>query len=121
MPYNINEFLRGGKRTHEIDEAYRMLGMGNDLARLRGLFLMYLLSEKNLSYQDLKDIVKPNQGHLIASSACLGSQLDKFLLRYMDTGDSEYYDTAMRWCQYIVDILTYNCTQNNYYSKNNTK
>ena len=56
-------------------------------------------------YQDLKDIVKPNQGHLIASSACLGSQLDKFLLRYMDTGDSEYYDTAMRWCQYIVDIF----------------
>ena len=56
-------------------------------------------------YQDLKDIVKPNQGHLIASSACLGSQLDKFLLRYMDTGDSDYYDTAMRWCQYIVDIF----------------
>ncbi len=56
-------------------------------------------------YQDLKDIVKPNQGHLIASSACLGSQLDKFLLRYMDTGDEEYYETAKRWCQYIVDIF----------------
>ena len=56
-------------------------------------------------YQDLKDIVKPNQGHLIASSACLGSQLDKFLLRYMDTGDIEYYNTAVRWCQYIVDIF----------------
>ena len=56
-------------------------------------------------YQDLKDIVKPNQGHLIASSACLGSQLDKFLLRYMDTGDIEYYNTAARWCQYIVDIF----------------
>ena len=56
-------------------------------------------------YQDLKDIVKPNQGHLIASSACLGSQLDKFLLRYMDTGDEEYYETAKRWCQYIIDIF----------------
>ena len=56
-------------------------------------------------YQDLKDIVKPNQGHLIASSACLGSQLDKFLLRLMDTNDSEYYDTAKRWCEYIVDIF----------------
>jgi len=56
-------------------------------------------------YQDLKDIVKPNQGHLIASSACLGSQLDKFLLRYMDTGDEDYYDTAKRWCQYIEDIF----------------
>ena len=56
-------------------------------------------------YQDLKDIVKPNQGHLIASSACLGSQLDKFLLQYMDTGDEEYFDTAKRWCEYIVDIF----------------
>ena len=34
-------------------------------------------------YQDLKDIVKPNPGHLIASSACLGSQLDKFLLVFI--------------------------------------
>ena len=56
-------------------------------------------------YQDLKDIVKPNQGHLIASSACLGSQLDKFLLQYMDTNDVDYYVTAKRWCQYIVDIF----------------
>lgn len=56
-------------------------------------------------YQDLKDIVKPNQGHLIASSACLGSQLDKFLLRYMDTGDEEFYETAKKWCLYIEDIF----------------
>ena len=56
-------------------------------------------------YQDLKDIVKPNQGHLIASSACLGSQLDRFLLQYMDTGDREFYETAKRWCLYIEDIF----------------
>lgn len=56
-------------------------------------------------YQDLKDIVKPNQGHLIASSACLGSQLDKFILQYMDTGDIDYYVTAKKWCKYIVDIF----------------
>ena len=56
-------------------------------------------------YSDLKEIVKPNQGHLIASSACLGSQLDKFLLQYMDTGDIEYYETAKRWCIYIEDIF----------------
>jgi len=56
-------------------------------------------------YQDLKDIVKPNQGHLIASSACLGSQLDRFLLQYMETGDEEFYNTAKRWCLYIEDIF----------------
>ena len=56
-------------------------------------------------YRDLKEIVKPNQGHLIASSACLGSQLDKFLLKYMDTGDEEFYNTAKQWCLYIEDIF----------------
>ncbi len=56
-------------------------------------------------YRDLKEIVKPNQGHLIASSACLGSQLDKFLLKYMDTNDIEFYNTAKNWCLYIEDIF----------------
>ena len=56
-------------------------------------------------YFDLKEIVKPNQGHLIATSACLGSQLDKFLLQYMDTDDEEFYETAKRWCLYIEDIF----------------
>ena len=56
-------------------------------------------------YQDLKDIVKSNQGHLIASSACLGSQLDKFLLQYMETDEIEYLYTAIHWCEYIEDIF----------------
>ena len=33
-------------------------------------------------FSDLEEIVKPNQGHLICSSACLGSRLDKYLLEY---------------------------------------
>ena len=56
-------------------------------------------------YKDLKEIVQSNKGHLIASSACLGSQLDKFLLQYMDTGDKEYYETAKNWCIYIESIF----------------
>lgn len=31
-------------------------------------------------YTDLEEIVKPNQGHIVASTACLGSRLDKLLL-----------------------------------------
>ena len=56
-------------------------------------------------YQDLKEIVKTNQGHLIASTACLGSQLDRFLLQYKETNDEELYKTAKRWCLYIQDIF----------------
>ena len=56
-------------------------------------------------YRDLKEIVGKNPGHLIASSACLGSQLDKFLLQYMDTNNIDYYETAKSWCQYIENIF----------------
>lgn len=31
-------------------------------------------------YSDLEEIIKPNQGHVIASTACLGSRIDKLLL-----------------------------------------
>lgn len=31
-------------------------------------------------YNDLYDIIKPNQGHVVASSACLGGRIDKHLL-----------------------------------------
>jgi len=56
-------------------------------------------------YRDLKEIVGTNPGHLIASSACLGSQLDKFLLQYMDTNDVQFYETAKNWCLYIQNIF----------------
>ena len=56
-------------------------------------------------YRDLKEIVGKNPGHLIASSACLGSQLDRFLLQYMDTNDIGFYETAKSWCKYIENIF----------------
>ena len=31
-------------------------------------------------YSDLEEIIKPNQGHVIGSTACLGSRLDHLLL-----------------------------------------
>ena len=71
----------------------------------RRSYISRRLRRRPTYYRDLKEVVKPNQGHLIASSACLGSQLDKFLLRYMDTGDEEFYKTAKQWCLYIEDIF----------------
>lgn len=32
-------------------------------------------------YSDLEEIIKPNQGHVIASTSCLGSRIDKLLLK----------------------------------------
>lgn len=31
-------------------------------------------------YEDLEEIIKPNQGHVVASTACLGSRIDRLLL-----------------------------------------
>lgn len=56
-------------------------------------------------YKDLKEVVAPNPGHLIASTACLGGQLPKFILKYRETGDINYIETAKNWCQYMVGIF----------------
>lgn len=56
-------------------------------------------------YQDLKDVIGKNPGHIIGSTACLGGQLPKFLLKYRETGDTKYWETAINWCQYMVGIF----------------
>ena len=85
-------------------EGYHQICELSTRAWLRS-YIARRLRRRPTYYQDLKEIVKSNPGHLIASSACLGSQLDKFLLQYMDTNDIEYYNTAKRWCTYIEDIF----------------
>ena len=41
-------------------------------------------------YDDLEEIIKPNQGHVVGSTACLGSRLDKLLLaNNIDDADLE--------------------------------
>ena len=46
-------------------------------------------------YEDLYEVVRPNQGHLIASTACLGSQFDAFILAD-ETGRAWNF---VQWCQ----------------------
>lgn len=49
-------------------------------------------------YSDLEEIIKPNQGHVIASTACLGSRIDKLLLQeYNDgRGMDKAFDEVMK-------------------------
>ena len=46
-------------------------------------------------YSDIEQIVGQNPGHLIASTACLGGELDKLLL----SGDTAGADAFVVWCQ----------------------
>ena len=71
----------------------------------RRSYISRRLRRRPTYYRDLKEVVGNNPGHLIASSACLGSQLDKFLLQYMDTNDIGFYETAKNWCKYIENIF----------------
>ena len=43
-------------------------------------------------YQDLFDIIGANPGHVIGSTACLGSALGTQLLKYQRTNDSNLYE-----------------------------
>ena len=49
-------------------------------------------------YQDLIDIIGANPGHIIGSTACLGSFIDIKLLEYSSTQDAELYKKIINWC-----------------------
>lgn len=48
-------------------------------------------------YQDLYDIIEPNPGHVIASTACLGGNLDTQLIRYRESNDNNLYNHILDW------------------------
>lgn len=56
-------------------------------------------------YSDLEQIIKNNQGHVIASSACLGGYLGTKLLQYKETEDEKDYQKIINWIRYIQDIF----------------
>lgn len=49
-------------------------------------------------YQDLIDIIGTNPGHVIGSTACLGSFIDIKLLEYYSMQDAELYKKIINWC-----------------------
>ena len=45
-------------------------------------------------YSDLEEIVMPNQGHIIANSACIGSQIGIWFLN----GETDKVEEFLQWC-----------------------
>ena len=62
-------------------------------------------------YQDLIDIVGTNPGHLIASSACLGSVLDYQILEYHQQPAQEKWNKILNWCLQMESLFG----KNNFY------
>ena len=62
-------------------------------------------------YSDLEEIIKPNQGHVIASSACLGSWIDQTILKnsqYEGVNDEAFeagQERIEKWISFIQSIF----------------
>lgn len=56
-------------------------------------------------YQDLFDIIVPNRGHVIGSTACIGGTLGTQLLKYKETGDAQLYEKLKYWCRQMEEIF----------------
>ena len=56
-------------------------------------------------YQDLIDIIQPNQGHVIGCTACLGGALSTQLLKYHQTKDENLYEKITRWADQMEWIF----------------
>lgn len=56
-------------------------------------------------YQDLIDIIAPNSGNIVASTACLGGFAPFQLLHYRDSGNSAHRDKLVRWLKSMVKLF----------------
>ena len=62
-------------------------------------------------YQDLIDIIGKDKGHVIMSTACLGSYPSQMLLKYNETKDEELWQYILAWFNRIIEI----CGKENLY------
>ncbi len=56
-------------------------------------------------YQDLIDIITPNQGHVIGLTACLAGSLPTQLLRYRETNDQNLLQKIYLWIEQMDNLF----------------
>lgn len=74
------------------DEGHRQLRELSSCAWERSY--MMFLKRVPTWYSDLEEIVMPNQGHIVANSACIGSQLGIWFLN----GETDKVEEFLNWC-----------------------
>ena len=65
----------------------------------------YAMTRVPTYYQDLIDIVKPNSGHIIGSTACIGGFLPRKILQWVGTNDPTLWDKIKNWCFLMQGIF----------------
>ena len=62
--------------------------------------------ERVPTYKDeLEAIIGDEKGHIIAQSACLGSELDNLILRYIETNDISYKKQIHHFIQWCIKVF----------------
>ena len=56
-------------------------------------------------YSDLEEIIGANPGHVVGSTACLGSAIGTQLLRYRIEQNEDIYRQILNWCKYLENIF----------------
>lgn len=62
-------------------------------------------------YDDLKEIIYTNPGHVIMSTACRGSKISTLILEYAKNPEQEKYDYILRWLHGMTEI----CGKENFF------
>ena len=54
-------------------------------------------------YRDIEEIVYPNKGHLITTTACLGGQFPKLLMEAIEKNNFSKVNNFMNWCREMFE------------------
>lgn len=56
-------------------------------------------------YSDLEEMLETYRGHIIGSTACLGSSINRQLLKYKEDQSPETWNTILDWIDFMVEIF----------------
>lgn len=56
-------------------------------------------------YSDLEKMLEKYKGHVVGSTACLGSGINRQLLKYREDHSVETWNSILDWIDYMVDIF----------------
>lgn len=106
---NPDNFTTGDRYWHFIllakdEEGHKQLRELSTRAWLRS-YVARGMRRVPTYYSDLIDVVDNNKGHLIASTACLGSWLDYQCLELAKSWNEELATHVRNWCRQMVQLF----------------
>ena len=106
---NPDNFTTGDKYWHFIllakdEEGHKQLRELSTRAWLRS-YVARGMRRVPTYYSDLIDVIDNNKGHLIASTACLGSWLDGQCLELAKSWNEELAARVRNWCRQMVQLF----------------